>query len=171
MGLSKLFGDGRKSAYKTTYKSLVRHLSPYITDKRCYAEIASVLFSVTDLAVFQNGKNRIAVNEIIYPMSSELTGQSVEYLQSRVSFYSEFIRVKQPRADFCFGEGNVDDGLLRIIIALGDIIFDSALIDNYDFAPITVQSIDKCMKFTSIMKKNVTQEIAFLYDYMGKCNW
>lgn len=171
MGLKKLFGDSRKACYKDSYKKVSKYLSPYIKDEKCYAEIASVLFLVVDLAVFQNNKNRQAVADLLYPEATKLTGKSHNYLFSRVEFYSQFIRGKQPRADYCFGNGIIDDPLLRVIVALGDTVFNSALIDDYDNAPIFLTGIDTNMKYFETMRNDVSREVAFLFDFEGKRHW
>lgn len=171
MGLEKIFGDGRKACYKDSYKRISKYLSHYIKDERCFAEIASVLLLVVDLSVYKNNKNRQAVADLLYPEAVKLTGKSQNYLLSRVSFYSQFIRGKQPRADYCFGNGNIDDPLLRVVVALGDTVFNSDLIDDYDNAPVLLTGIDVNMKYFNVMRNDVSREIAFLFDFEGKRHW
>lgn len=168
MGLEKIFGDGRKSSFKSSYKTIKKYLNPYTKDIRCELDIAAALLVIFDFAVYNKGQNREKVAQLICPIAKTLTNSTDSELQRRMDFYGEFIRGKQPRCDFCFGNGNVDNGLLRVIMALGDIVYNPNLIDDYDNAPVLIGDMFLNLKFTEIMKNKVTKEIASVFDYIIK---
>jgi hypothetical protein len=143
-------------------------LAPYIKDLRCELDIASALVVIYDFAVYNKGENRRLVSQLICPLAMKLTNATNEDLQKRMDFYGEFIRGKQPRCDYCPGNGSVDNGVLRVIMALGDIVYNPDLINDYDNATVLVGDIFSSVAFTEVMKDKVTKEVAFAFDYLMK---
>lgn len=165
-----LFGDIRKSKFKSSYKKIKKYLKPYIDDEKCNVEIVAVLIVVYDFAIFNTRdilnkyKERKSMANIMIPFATKLADTDTDYLQKRMDFYGEFIRGKQPRCDFCFGDGkNTDNPLLRVIMALGDVMYNTDLINNYDSGAVLIGDIFEGGKFAVIIKK-VSEEIIFALD-------
>lgn len=92
-------------------------------------------------------------------------------LEKRMEFYAEFIREKQPRCDFNpFIDNKSENGLLRAVFALGDIVYNPKLIDDYDNAAVLITSFSDTERFTEITM-NVVKEISLVFEHVQIVNW
>lgn len=99
-------------------------------------EIYASLYVIFDFFAFLHNKREIVATAIA-PLYIDLTNDTHEYVISRLEFYNEFLRHKQPRCDFAPNEKEeVKNPISRVSMALTDIISNPDLLNDYDTSPM-----------------------------------
>lgn len=154
--------------FEKEYDELLNYmqLSGIRVDKEIQTELAAYLFVIVDIAVFHSD-NRLIINSVIkQKIQEKIPSLVISELESKIDFYSEFIRGKKPRAelltlcdDSVRQKCNINP-LTRITMAFADRVLNPACIVDYDNAPMRLSGIfdipNELECFTSI-GKNVTQ--------------
>ncbi len=175
-----IFGDSRKATFKRAYKTIAQYIHPFTDDPRIDAEIAAALIVLYDFGIFNTHdiltkfKLRKNMANLIIPYAAKLTKTNIEHIQKRMDFYGLFIRGKSPRFVYNLGNDTPDfseNPLGRLIFAFADVVYDTALIDNYHNSPMLIKDIFENMKFITTMKEKVTPAFLLAMDKAIKLDW
>lgn len=151
--------------FDNLFQDLKNLLTPYSLLDNLEFEIMAFIYFTTDLALFQYKKERREVAFAIKKHLKERYGISrseSEYIDNRVDFYGEIARGKNVQGLWWLGDEtaiNNQNVVFRCLVALGDIVRNPDLLNNYEKGGIVIGDITDTMAFSQIMIHEVLPKV------------
>ncbi len=139
--------------------------------KHCREITAAYLHVLTDYALCsreEQAKRRENAQEIFNLLETKiLTNEELVRFDKTVDLFGQVIRGEiRVRGDWCFLNDEVSNGLQRVFLCYGDLIYNPDYIEDYENSPILISDIDSAAAFRSQFVK-----VQDLYEgYIKKCN-
>lgn len=139
--------------------------------KHCREITAAYLHVLTDYALCsreEQAKRRENAQEIFNLLETKiLTNEELVRFDKAVDLFGQVIRGEiRVRGDWCFLDEEVSNGLKRVFLCYGDLIYNPDYIEDYKNSPILISGIDLVMDFT--IKFMEIDKLSL--NYISKCN-
>jgi Ca2+/Na+ antiporter len=151
-----------KRIFKKTYDVVLNQLKGIEISCDIEKELLPVLFVVCDFAATSAKKDRSAItNEILAFLNSDCIENKMQddVFKNRVDLYGEIIRGKSLRAEWLFGNTNIEsNAIVNCGIAFGDVLVNPDCAVNYSSAPVMIHNVFEVTEFATIMTNQVLPE-------------
>ena len=134
-------------------------------------ELMPAMFVIADYAASVSKKNREKIaDEIMGLIANSAMDQGKsnwpEEFDKRVELYGSAIRGRKLRGEWLDFETEAFEanGLLRCVLMVGDILYNSMCVDNYDQAPVMLRGLYEKRDFASITMAGIAEQLTGLFE-------
>lgn len=128
-------------------------------------ELIPFLYVVNDIALYAAKKDRASVAEALL----ENVVGDLDRFDESVAFYGSFISGREARGDWWLGETDSfkDQFLLACMVALGDVLINPKVKDDYDNVPLDIHNANDIVNFSIIMADAVYPRLVDYYQQVS----